>query len=818
MTFNGYEVDGRVNGVSMDWGRTVAVVAKDGSAQDLQDRELFAFRLEPPQQAGLLWSEEDTCPTCLLVEGKRLVRFARGSAQSGPGALLVAVDEENAAQRNWYVYGWQGTQPLASRASASPINGIAISDGTSVGHTVAVVSDGTGTAPPGRNQTSIYTYSGGAIQHVTNFTVFSQVGTVAAAHAVDISSSGRFVVVGATRHVAAPAPAGAVYLFDANAAGVGPNNPAPALLSRETHNQWGNMTSPIRHVAIAGDGRYFVAADEASPGRVYLCTNRHAINEPWVRCDAQFSVEGRITALAISFHGNNFAVGTDAGDVYTWRINRDDRSNAQNANAGDVGSSATPLGPWRGAQAGSRAAISSLAYSFNGQWLVAGGTHLYGFVNSTIDPVWQLPLVVPGTGGAVVASPVLGVAISHDGQRIVAVADQPASGGTPAKGRVFAFQQSFGVDLSADPASRTTQPGSVARYLVTVRNTGSNADNFRLEVIPPTQPRAWSATLNATTVALPPGRDVRLFLNVTVPDDVLPETYITTVRAESLGSVAAGGSSVASSSVAVPTVVGRVYGVEVTPRTQETVVNPGERRDVRLTLRNTGNGEDTIRFAVTAVGRSPGTEWATRLEPDGLVTIPAFGTREVLLEVRSIRAADGDFVDLSFVAEASRGEVGIRDTAKVLVRVNPRFGGSVEIERTDLLLAPGEAAVVNLTVENHGNTRDVFRIENRTEPRNPVGWRLSLSSQTVVLDRLGDKGVVRLRVTAPSAAQAGDEITIFVDVFSQGEEGRRVDQKSLVARVGERGGGFLGLPGFEPLLLVVGALGAVVVLRRGGRG
>lgn len=777
---DGGTLDGLANAISMDNGLLAAVVTKDGALEIQNDNEFFVYDVRSGSQ---YWSEDDSTLNGLLAEGKAVVAFAKGTPSGPNGPYVVAAEEVGATTgKTWFVFNRDPTsdrQAVASVGGHNDVRDLAISDnGEVIG-----VARGNVSSPSQNEQVGLYRYRGstGGLEHVWNFTLFGTT-SVGTAYDVAVSGNGQFLVAGADRAAAAQT-AGAIYVFNTGATVPNKGLGAVAIL-RYPHQ---NVTDPVKKVAISGAGKYFVAADSDDSGsNIHFCTNRYPDGGNWIGC-VQSKVEGQATSLALAYHGNDFAVGTDRGEVWMYKVRRDEQPEATVPSGTGRGSNHLLLGKFRT----DGGAVASLAFSYNGQFLVAAGTNaLYGFANTSAEPAWIRPLSVAG-----VAKPVVGADVSWDAERIAAIADN----------RLWIFQQTRGVTLTPDEPRKLGSPGVRHQFRITVTNTGSNADNFTLGVVPPSTPAGtWSdVRLNGSYAFLLPDRSLDMVLDATAPDNTLPGIYKISVEATSQNLVALGRLNEARKTLDVELEIGRVYGVELTPEVRDDKLNPGETKQFPFTLRNAGNADDIIRLTATDAGRSPGTQWSWSVVPDR-VALAAFQSTTVNVEVRAIEVEDGDFLKLRVLGEAKEGEVDERDDTTLIVRVNPRFDAQLTPERADVSIEPGQPLLVNLSVKNLGNTGDTFTILNTTDPRNPVGWRISFSPSPPVatLDRQ-KTGTVRMTIRAPQAAQPGDVVTVNLELRSAGLDAK-VDQTSVVATVVPKSvGGFLGLPGFEPLLLAL---------------
>jgi hypothetical protein len=149
-------------------------------------------------------------------------------------------------------------------------------------------------------------------------------------------------------------------------------------------------------------------------------------------------------------------------------------------------------------------------------------------------------------------------------------------------------KDTHGVNLIVDSPQKLTTPNQNATYVLTVTNTGTVTDSYSLTV--DNINNAAVASLNRSTVTnLPSGSSATVFLNVT---DETEGIYNVSVTATSQGN-----SSVSDTVMTETTVEGTMeYSVDLSCDNPEKSIPPKGYALYDITVKNTGNMEDTIKL------------------------------------------------------------------------------------------------------------------------------------------------------------------------------------------------------------------------------
>lgn len=804
------DVRGPVQGVAVDGRGNLGAVAVGDLPQDLFDLDLYAFNLQGFGSRAWEASDDD-----LLREGGRLVAVANGtSGQAGEWVLLVNNTAPNILTA--YQGSGFGRGGLGKPAWQHPGDSGTIAD-LDMGADGRLIALATGAVAQNKSYMLLqnrflqdqprvlYRASSNATAYpeVTRFTsvalsVNSTIPTAPDTH------RRAYAVVGAET-LSQGLIKGAVYVFQTVF--------SPLVESPTTTQVFGLATnSPVTAVDITADGEYAVAGTQ--DGQVYLISvsaalvNRGAGDidadlQPW-----QASTGSRVNAIDIADWGAEFfAAGTDSGEVFVFR-------NQLNPGAGSrfEGSRGLPVGRGSASTGACNPTLSgpvrSLALSDYGEELVVGvqngvlsyeAAAMARFGLTPFEPSWCIPY----SGGDVQSG--VSVDVGGDGRTVFAATGH----------RVFGYRNFYRVGLDPDLERRSVGAGQRATWVLAVHNDGSLFDRVNLSASGPLDP-GWRFDVSNSSLLLLPGKDQKVLLNVTSPPGIQPGNFTINV-------IASAERSGLAQSRTLRLDVSQNRAVEVRPPPGRQSVTGGGESRVPITIHNGGNAPD--RFRVSALipepqdtFKSPGSEWVIRVDPVE-IEVPANGDGVVNLVVQPL-AQRGDFALVTVAAEFAVNPEGLPGDAKqVELRIEPTFNGDLAIVETkDFRAEPGQVILVNFTVRNLGNTRDIFLIENRTEPPLAPGWRLHLSDQRIELRRQNEQKVVMMDVTAQQGLQPGESLRIVVDLFSDGLRQQsptsdgKVDSVSLVVTVIPKAR--RGLPLVEEPLLLLGVLGLAVALRR----
>jgi predicted outer membrane repeat protein len=290
--------------------------------------------------------------------------------------------------------------------------------------------------------------------------------------------------------------------------------------------------------------------------------------------------------------------------------------------------------------------------------------------------------------------------------------------------------QVTGVSLDPD-RSDTGEPGTVVAYSHTLVNGGSSADTFDLSH---TSSQGWTVTYD-TSIALDPGEETTVVVNVTIPAGILSGTVdSTTVTATSQTNPAV------TDSTTDTTTVSRVVGVSLEPDRSGTMLG-----DWTLaydhTLINTGNSVDTFDLShVSSQG------WTVTYD-----TPVVLGPGQQTTVVVSITAPAGTPIvtmDSTTVTAISRADPGISAAATDTTTVGRVVAVDLEPDRSSST-EWGRTVTYTHSLVNNGSDVDSFQLSHISSQ----GWAVSYETP-ISLDP-GEETMVMVSVTVPVGIVSG---------------------------------------------------------------
>ena len=299
----------------------------------------------------------------------------------------------------------------------------------------------------------------------------------------------------------------------------------------------------------------------------------------------------------------------------------------------------------------------------------------------------------------------------------------------------------YGVNLTVDNETKTTDVGENATYILTVTNTGNADDSFNLTVT--NQDNANVVYLNKTQVTLTPSATETVSLNV---GNAMVGTFRVNVTATSQGDDSSKSDFVNTTTTVVPVAV---YGVDLTVDEEAKTTVEGENATYILTVNNTGNVADSFNLTFT----NPDNASVVVLNKTQ-VTLSASATETVSLNVGN--ATVGTF-RVNVTATSQSDDTSKSDSINTITTV-ATYGVNLTVDEEAKTTVKGENATYILTVNNTGSVVDTFNL-TFTNPDNAsvvvlnkTQVTLSASATALVSLNVGNAtiGTCRVNVTATS--------------------------------------------------------------------
>ncbi len=189
------------------------------------------------------------------------------------------------------------------------------------------------------------------------------------------------------------------------------------------------------------------------------------------------------------------------------------------------------------------------------------------------------------------------------------------------------------------------------------------------------------------------------------------------------------------------------------------LVDPGQAATYRVTLQNLGELDEAVRVVMGGTG-PPG--WT--VTPDDMtLAIRRWEVKPIDVTVTSPEDALAD--DAYMVRMDFQWADGTQAAARLHLRtvVRPSFFVVMDLNRTRVLLRPGEVAAFNVTVGNMGNMPGEAYVEVSTLT-DPGEWLVVLSKETMVLEAYEFESL-ELLLGAPASAMGGEFMVVRVRAY-----------------------------------------------------
>ncbi len=256
---------------------------------------------------------------------------------------------------------------------------------------------------------------------------------------------------------------------------------------------------------------------------------------------------------------------------------------------------------------------------------------------------------------------------------------------------VYEVEQVFDVTAKVAPSALYVDPGQIAVYNITVKNTGNGQDNFTF-IIGGTR-KAWGQ-MSRTRLTIEPGKESIVALRVRVPANQPVETAMVTVL------VTSEGNSTANATIATWTTILPYFGVDLTVTTSTKAAFPSKVTTFDVKVKNTGNANDVFRFDITG----DNAEWMGALGP---VSIAPGQVVSVIVNI----TPPSDAINGQYTFTINASSDTQRDAFDLLdlrVTINVYYGLRLTIDKTAVQSRPNVTESVLVSVENRGNVNDTF--------------------------------------------------------------------------------------------------------------
>ncbi|MCD6383027.1 MAG: hypothetical protein J7L88_01035, partial [Thermoplasmata archaeon] len=309
------------------------------------------------------------------------------------------------------------------------------------------------------------------------------------------------------------------------------------------------------------------------------------------------------------------------------------------------------------------------------------------------------------------------------------------------------------------------KPNQMKEFTLNVTNKGNGRDDFKIKLVT-TSYSTW-VQIMTSTVTLDPQKSRNVKVRVTVPDKQAP----------SIGNriefrVFSNSDSRVYDNESITIDVEQIYGVDLFIPGSATSkdVDPGSSVSFRVSVKNTGTGEDTIDIDLTSTANS---DWVTFgvYDSDGRTRLPitymTLSRNSIGYFWVNISVPDDVSGEKTFTFKGvSRGDEDVSDTLVLTVNILPKRGVKLETtedrkEVTPYLSGSTRAKVTyTLQVRNTGMASDSFNIEVVDELSEHPAW---VTLSTTHTQTLSPNGVQTITVTieVPNKEAPGEFKTVI---------------------------------------------------------
>ncbi len=255
----------------------------------------------------------------------------------------------------------------------------------------------------------------------------------------------------------------------------------------------------------------------------------------------------------------------------------------------------------------------------------------------------------------------------------------------------------YNIVLKCDDSDKSTNPGEPATYQIKVTNKGAKPDKISLEVI---NQGDWFAYLNTSYAFLSPGDEKNILLTVKPGEDEKAE-----ISSEIIVKAISFGNFSIWDSLKTTTTINQIHKALISASQSEFLINPNQTFELNLTLKNTGNGEDTFKIRPN--------QTASNWEIDAENITQTLNISEEILLNFIIKAPENatanSFAELVFEVNSTHLSE-ILSSIKIKISVCQIYKISLECENNTKETAPNKELKFSITLKNLGNGEDTIRL------------------------------------------------------------------------------------------------------------
>ncbi|MFC1787399.1 hypothetical protein ACFLY8_05155, partial [Halobacteriota archaeon] len=289
-----------------------------------------------------------------------------------------------------------------------------------------------------------------------------------------------------------------------------------------------------------------------------------------------------------------------------------------------------------------------------------------------------------------------------------------------------------------------------ANYTIIIKNNGTLRDVFYLTV----ESTADTAEMTNDLVQLDAGASTNIKLTVRDSEN---GTYITTITGTSTGNTSKNSSLTVITGVSTAD----IYGVSISSDKSFQSVERNENALYILTIKNTGNQEDTYTLSESTQ------KGITAYLNTSTVTIPAGGSANVILNVYGLTPKKNHLTQITASSSYSNASASVQVHTTVIKAL------SLRVDTLKLSVNINENATYILTLKNIGNIQHTYNLS-----ATGIG---QLSATTITLD-VGESSEIKLNVS--SATTGSYVMTVTASTITAGGVEDK-DTKKMTLTVGK---------------------------------
>jgi len=327
--------------------------------------------------------------------------------------------------------------------------------------------------------------------------------------------------------------------------------------------------------------------------------------------------------------------------------------------------------------------------------------------------------------------------------------------------QVIDISMVYAIDIELKQGdSKVAKRGDSASYLVTITNSGDNADTFGIEV--GDMPKDWSASTSISSVYLESTAEQQFTIDVTVPNTAAVDEYaviqvIARVQEEDYNYIYGFGNTNTTAED------GRTYDVDITADAESKQVIPGGMTIYDLSVTNEGDETDSF---ILEFEEGSEVGWVSNLSQYEIDDLGSGESYSLVLSIFSPDDSEENDWSLTkvHISSTNRDQFGDDLVVNTSVRL-PVRGVSLSTSEDSLSGNPGSILSYTISVTNEGSDPDDINLGfELCESCN--AWVVSLSKYTIEDLGDGDSEDVQFFVEIPSSARDTDEAIIVVTAES----------------------------------------------------